>query len=310
MHDASADVGSTAKTSPAASAASITRFVTTPAPQSMVGIGFRAGAGSRWTRPPRGAASFSVLMTAERVVSGTAPPVYPVPPPRGMIVSPSSMQPATSPRTSSSVSGHSTTNGYSTRQSVASVTCDTRAKPSNAMLSRCVARASTRTAFARSAAISPNERSNRSTADCAAATSCATLRSRSDSGVADGARVFRPALLDLVQPVPERGDQQPPALRIVEEVVLQVRIALDDPDVAQHLEQHPGGPAGAPLAAQLLQQPPHRLAEQADHDLAVGERRVVVGDLAQPRGGGGVLGSGNAVGGGNHGSGQVYRSAT
>ena len=36
------------------------------------------------------------------------------------------MHAATMPRTSSSVSGCSTTNGYSTRQSVASVTCDTR----------------------------------------------------------------------------------------------------------------------------------------------------------------------------------------
>ena len=39
MHDASADVGSTAKTSPASSAAFITRRVTTPAPASIVATG-------------------------------------------------------------------------------------------------------------------------------------------------------------------------------------------------------------------------------------------------------------------------------
>jgi hypothetical protein len=75
-------------------------------------------------------------------------------------------------------------------------------------------------------------------------------------------------------------------LRIVEQVVLQVGIAVDDPDVAQHLEQHPCRAAGAPLAAQFVQQLPHRRAEQAVHDLAIGERRVVVRDLAQPRAGG------------------------
>ena len=52
-----------------------------------------------------------------------------------MMVRPSSMQPLTSPAISASVSGVSTTKGYSTRQSVASVTCDTRDMPSNLMLS-------------------------------------------------------------------------------------------------------------------------------------------------------------------------------
>ena len=75
-----------------------------------------------------------------------------------------------------------------------------------------------------------------------------------------------PALVDLVQPVAQRVDQQPLPLRIVEQVVLQVGIAVDDPDVAQHLEQHARRTAGAPLAAQLLQQLPHVRPEQADHE--------------------------------------------
>ena len=54
------------------------------------------------------------------------------------------MQPATSAAISASPPGISTTNGYSTRQSVASVTCDTRDKPSNLMLSLAVTRASVR----------------------------------------------------------------------------------------------------------------------------------------------------------------------
>ena len=74
MHEASADVGSTAKTSPSASAASITRFVTTPAPQSIVATGAPSGPnGTRSTAERR--ISFSVLMTAAREVSGMAPPV-------------------------------------------------------------------------------------------------------------------------------------------------------------------------------------------------------------------------------------------
>ena len=51
MHDASAEVGSTANTRPAASAASITRRVTTPAPASIVGVGVRmAGQDDRLDR--------------------------------------------------------------------------------------------------------------------------------------------------------------------------------------------------------------------------------------------------------------------
>ncbi len=74
MHDASADVGSTANTRPARSAASITRRVTTPAPASIVVTGSaRPGIAMRST--PERRSSFSVLITAARGVSGQAPPV-------------------------------------------------------------------------------------------------------------------------------------------------------------------------------------------------------------------------------------------
>ena len=74
MHDESAEVGSTANTSPAASAASATRRVTTPAPVTIVGTSpSTPGSGLRSTAPT--CSSFSVLITAERGVSGTQLPV-------------------------------------------------------------------------------------------------------------------------------------------------------------------------------------------------------------------------------------------
>ncbi|MCY1499802.1 hypothetical protein D9M68_338300 [compost metagenome] len=74
------------------------------------------------------------------------------------------MQPLTKRAISASVSGHSTTKGYSTRQSVASVTCDTRERPSNLMLSLAVSRPSTRVALRRSAATSRKVSSKAATA--------------------------------------------------------------------------------------------------------------------------------------------------
>ena len=74
MHDASAEVGSTAKTRPAASAASATRRVTTPAPEKIVGTVLVTPGNCIGSTGPR-SSSFSVLITAERAVSGTAPPV-------------------------------------------------------------------------------------------------------------------------------------------------------------------------------------------------------------------------------------------
>ena len=74
MHEASAEVGSTANTSPALSAASMTRFVTTPAPQRIVGTS-RSTPASRVISTAPSASSFSVLITAAFFTSGTAPPV-------------------------------------------------------------------------------------------------------------------------------------------------------------------------------------------------------------------------------------------
>ena len=74
MQLASAEVGSTAKTKPARSAASVTRCVTTPASLKMVATGADRPGNVSISTAPR-ASSFSVLMTALFQVSSTAPPV-------------------------------------------------------------------------------------------------------------------------------------------------------------------------------------------------------------------------------------------
>ena len=186
------------------------------------------------------------------------------------------MQPFTRPAISSSVSGVSTTNGYSTRQSVASVTCDTRDMPSNLMLSlRGVAAQHARRARAQFGRLAEGrvEAAHRGSRPRAA---------RPPARRAAG----RPRRRGACRSRPGGGAAPRPAgaaLRVVQQVVLQVGIALHHPDVAQHLVQHARRAAGAALLAQAVEHLPGARAEQADHDLAVGERGVVVGDLAQAR---------------------------
>jgi hypothetical protein len=104
-----------------------------------------------------------------------------------------------------------------------------------------------------------------------------------DQAVALAVRLGLAALLDLGEPVVQGLDQELAALRVVQQVVLQIGIALHDPDVAQHLVKHAGRAAGAALLAQAVQEVPGMRAEHPDHDLAVRERGVVVRDLAQAR---------------------------
>ena len=84
------------------------------------------------------------------------------------MVKPSSIQAFTIAATSISVSGFTTTNGYSTRQSVASVTWETRAKPSNWTLSLRVILPSLAKAFLRKASVCLKSSSNAATASRAA----------------------------------------------------------------------------------------------------------------------------------------------
>ncbi len=74
MQDASAEVGSTANTKPALSAASATRLVTTPASQKTLAV--PAGRpGHAIVSTGARVSSFSVLITADQGVIATAPPV-------------------------------------------------------------------------------------------------------------------------------------------------------------------------------------------------------------------------------------------
>ncbi len=110
---------------------------------------------------------------------------------------------------------------------------------------------------------------------------------RDFAGHVGGLFAFAAAQFDLVQAVAQRLDQSIAAPWIVQHVVLQVGIAVDDPDVAEHFIEHACRTSGATLAAQFVQHLPHRGAEQSNHDLAIGKRGVVVGDFAKPDAGGG-----------------------
>ena len=91
------------------------------------------------------------------------------------------------------------------------------------------------------------------------------------------------AALDFGQTMSQRLDERRSPARIVEQVVLQEGVALHDPDIAQHLIEHARRAAGATFGAQRLDDVPGFGAEHPQHDLAVGERGVVVGNFAQTR---------------------------
>ncbi|KAG0921231.1 hypothetical protein G6F31_020411 [Rhizopus arrhizus] len=99
-----------------------------------------------------------------------------------------------------------------------------------------------------------------------------------------GGRARLAAAIDLAQAVMQGVDELLAALGIVQQVVLQVRVAAHDPDVAEHFVQHPGGAAGTAFSAQVAEQAPGVFAQQPADNLAVGKRRVVVGNFAQSRG--------------------------
>jgi hypothetical protein len=102
--------------------------------------------------------------------------------------------------------------------------------------------------------------------------------------VALGVLARRAALFDLGQAVAQRIHEQLAPRRVVHQVVLQVGIALHHPDVTEHLVEHARRAPRAPLGAQLIEQAPGCRAEQPDHDLAIRERGVVVGDFTQANG--------------------------
>ena len=131
--EAHALVGSVAKTSPWCVACSIASSVTTPASTSIVSavcLRPSPSANSRRSIPPIRFIR-SVLITTQFLRKGTAPPVSPVPAPRGIAFSPIRPIAANSGATSSSRSGVTTAKGRCSRQSVASVACATNENGSN-----------------------------------------------------------------------------------------------------------------------------------------------------------------------------------
>ncbi len=124
---AQALVGSVAKTSPRSSANSMAFSVMTPASSSSTwALAVVPSRSERVRRErPRMWLSFSVLTTTQSARSGTAPPVSPVPAPRGTAFSPSRPMAARVGATCASWSGMTTASGRWSRQSVASVACDT-----------------------------------------------------------------------------------------------------------------------------------------------------------------------------------------
>ncbi len=90
--------------------------------------------------------------------------------------------------------------------------------------------------------------------------------------------------LDAVEPAAHAGDQRRAPLAVGEQVVLDVGIARHHPDIAQHFVEHFRRAPGAALVSELVEDVPQRRAQQPDHDLAVGERSVVVGDFPQAGG--------------------------
>ena len=103
---------------------------------------------------------------------------------------------------------------------------------------------------------------------------------RAHDGVTLGVNVRCTAFFNLVEAVLQRFHQQLAAFGVVQQVVLQIGVALHHPDVTQHFIQHAGRAACAALATQLVQLVPRGLAQQPDDHLAVRKRGVVVRNLA------------------------------
>jgi hypothetical protein len=87
---------------------------------------------------------------------------------------------------------------------------------------------------------------------------------------------------DFLQPAPHAGEEIAAPLGTPHQLVLEIRIALDGPHLAEHFVEHARRATGAPLGAQVANELPGLLAQQPQHDLAVGEGGVVVRNLANP----------------------------
>ena len=77
----------------------------------------------------------------------------------------------------------------------------------------------------------------------------------------------------------QRINQCAAPFAVVQQVVLQIRVARHHPDVAQHLVEHLRGAAGAAFRTQGVDDVPCFVSQQSQDDFAVGKRGVVIGDF-------------------------------
>ena len=89
-----------------------------------------------------------------------------------------------------------------------------------------------------------------------------------------------PAFFHLIETVFHGVDQEHTAASVFKQIILQVGIAVDNPNVAQNLIEHSGRPAGSAEVSEFGQNFPGFLSEQPDDDFSVGKRCVVVRNFA------------------------------
>jgi len=142
----------------------------------------------------------------------------------------------------------------------------------------CLSKQAPRAPLCAGARIAQNWRSKRSTACTAACNSWPTLAS------SHGNPLRRGAFFDLAEAMVQGCDELAPPLGIVEQVVLQVGIAVNGPRYRPTL--HRAFVADRPVRRSLRRlssTSPGGGPEQPNHDLAVRQRGVVVGNLAAKR---------------------------
>ena len=67
---------------------------------------------------------------------------------------------------------------------------------------------------------------------------------------------------------------------VIEQIITQIDITFDHPQIAQNLEQHPRRATGAALRAQHVQIIPGSLTQKPDDNLTIGIGRIIVGYFA------------------------------
>ncbi|GBE45043.1 hypothetical protein BMS3Bbin11_00122 [bacterium BMS3Bbin11] len=68
---------------------------------------------------------------------------------------------------------------------------------------------------------------------------------------------------DLVKSFMQGADQRPEAPLVRYQVVLDIRVAVDNPHIAKYIEKHTGRAPSPPFIAQVIESAPHVFAEKA-----------------------------------------------